>query len=251
MEPRIRVRRAQVRKQVGRRRLRLVVAVLIGLVVAALGWAATRSALLDVDHIVVEGGPLTGAPTAIEAGRVTRGTAMVDIDEGAVAKRLDTLPWVRSATVRKEWPGTLRIRLVERTPIAAAPDAAGGWALVDLGGRVLTWLTTPPPAGMVVVAGLAPAGVPGTTLAAPARGPLDVVQALPPEMRPTVVNVTVDANGINLGLAPRGTILLGDGQDVAAKLRTAELVLSGVDTTNLAVLDVRLPTTPTVTRVHP
>lgn len=250
MEPRIRVRRAQVRRQEGRRRLHVLVSVVVCLGAVVVGWGVTRSALLDVDRIVVEGASLTGAPEAAKAGGVERGTAMIDVDESAVTQRLDALPWVRSATVRREWPGTLRIRLLERVPLAAAPNLAGGWALVDIEGRVLTWSAALPP-GMVVVGGLPPAGRPGTAVAPTARGLLDVVQALPTDIRALVVNIAVDGDGIKLGLAPKGTVLLGGTDDVPNKLRTAELVLRGVDTTNLAVLDVRLPRAPTVTRVRP
>ncbi|HEX8771779.1 MAG TPA: FtsQ-type POTRA domain-containing protein [Acidimicrobiales bacterium] len=249
MEPRIRVRRAQVRRQEGRRRLHVLVAVAVCLCVAVVAWTASRSPLLDVDRVVVDGASLTGASTARGASGVERGTAMVDIDESAVANRLRSLPWVRSASVRRDWPGTLRLGLVERTPVAITPASVGGWALIDREGRVLTASATPAP-GLLVVAGLPPAGPPGTTLGAAARGLLDVVGAIPGGLRPLVTNLTVDTNGINLGLAPGGTILLGGADDVAAKMRSAELVLQGVDTTKLAVLDVRLPKTPTITRIQ-
>ncbi|MDQ6927615.1 MAG: FtsQ-type POTRA domain-containing protein [Actinomycetota bacterium] len=247
MEPRIRVRRAQVRRQEGRRRLRVVVAVLVVVGTALAGWGATRSPLLDVDRIVVEGAAQTGAATAARAAGVRRATPMVDVDEDAVRRRLDALPWVRSVTVRREWPGTLRIGLVERAPVAISPALNGGWALVDIEGRVLAWLSTPIP-GTLAIAGVPLAGPPGTTLTPAARGLLDVAQAVSPVLRPQIVAAALDANGISLGLTSGGTILLGDPSDVVAKLRAAELVLAGVDSTNLAVLDVRLPGTPTVTR---
>jgi cell division protein FtsQ len=250
MEPRIRVRRAQVRRQEGRRRLHVLVAVVACASLGVGGWVLTRSPLLDVDRVVVEGAPLTGTAAAVKAGGVRRGTAMVDVDEGAAARRLGVLPWVRSVRVTKEWPGTVRIRVVERTAVAMAANSAGGWALVDGQGRVLTWSPAPAP-GILAVAGLPPAGPPGTTLGPGARGLLDVVGAVPMTIRALVANVVVGNDGINLGLTRGGKILLGGADDVAAKLRTAELVLAGVDTTNLEVLDVRLPTAPTVTRVRP
>lgn len=259
MEPRIRVRRAQVRRQEGRRRLRALAAIAFCVGLAAAGWAATRSPLLDVDRVVVQGASQTAAEAVVEAAGVARGTPMTDVDEGGVRRRVEAMPWVLSAAVAREWPSTVRIRLVERTPAAVAPNRGGGWALVDTQGRVLTWSSAPLP-GVLVIAGLAPAGPPGTMLEQRARGLLEVARAIPPGLRPLVANATIDAsadpnsagsNNISLGVVPRGSILLGEAHDLAAKLRAAELVLAGVDTTNLGVVDVRLPATPTLTRAAP
>jgi cell division protein FtsQ len=250
MEPRIRVRRAQVRRQEGRRRLRVLVALLTVAGGAGAGWAATRSPLLDIDHVVVDGASHTGTGTAARAIGVDPGQPMLDVDGGAVARRLRALPWVRSVSVRKDWPGTLRVELVERSAVAVTPNVSGGWALVDGSGRVLSWSAAPPP-GTLVVAGFPPAGAPGSTLPLAADGLLAVVQGLPVGLRPKVTTVVVDPAGINLGLATGGTVRLGAPEDLAEKLRAAAMVLDGVDTTDLAVLDVRLPATPTVTRTHP
>lgn len=250
MEPKIRVRRAQIRRQEGRRRLRVIVSVLVGAVLVLAAWGATRSPLLDVDQIAVVGAPQTGAPAVVKAGRLHRGDAMFDIDETAVERRLRALPWVRSAAVRKEWPGTLRVQVRERTAAAVLPDTGGGWALVDVDGRVLTWSGTPLP-GLLVIAGMPLAGPPGTTLAPAARGLLDVARVLPADLRPLVASATIEAGGISLGLLSHGTILLGEPVGLDEKLRAAALVIAGVDLTNLAVLDVRLPAAPTVTRRQP
>jgi cell division protein FtsQ len=250
MEPRIRLRRAHVRRQEGRRRLRIVVAVVVVLALGAGSWAATRSPLLDVDHIVVDGAPQTGRGAAIKAAGVQRGAALVDVDEGAVERRLRALPWVRSAVAHREWPGTLQVAIVERAPVAMTRSVDGGWALVDVQGRVLSWSKAPVP-GVLIVAGVPPVGPPGTTLAPEARGLLELARALPEGLRPFVTSASLEAGGLSLGLAPQGAILLGGPDDLTAKLRAAQLVLEGVETTRIAVLDVRLPNTPTLTRVQP
>jgi cell division protein FtsQ len=250
MEPRIRVRRVQVRRQEGRRRLRVLVSVAVCATLVLAVWGATRSPLLDVDRIVVAGASQTGAAAVVKAGRVQRGEPMFDIDEGAVERRLRALPWVRSAAVRREWPGTLRVQVRERTAAAVMPATGGGWALVDVDGRVLSWIGAPLP-GLLVIAGMPPAGQPGTTLAPAARGLLDVARVLPADLRPLVASATIEAGGISLGLLSHGTILVGEPVGLGEKLRAAELVIAGVDLTNLAVLDVRLPAAPTVTRRQP
>lgn len=247
MEPKIRVRRAEVRKQEGRRRLRVVVALLVCLGVATAVWGATQSPLLDVDRIVVEGAARTGSAATIKASGVSRGTGMVDVEEQAVERRLRALPWVRSASVRREWPGTLRLSVLERTPVAITANLGGSWAVVDTQGRVLAWEATPVP-GLLVLGGLDAAGAPGATLAPAARGLLDVARAVPSGLRPLISGATIGVDGISLGLVPEGRILLGEADALAEKLRAAQLVLEGVETSDLGVLDVRLPATPTVTR---
>lgn len=39
-------------------------------------------------------------------------------DADIIRRRIEALPWVYSASVRKEWPGTLRVFLVEQKPVA-------------------------------------------------------------------------------------------------------------------------------------
>jgi hypothetical protein len=53
---------------------------------------------------------------------------------------------------------------------------------------------------------------------------------------------------IGLRLRPRGTVRFGPPVDLTAKERAAETVLAQVDTHDLDVLDVRLPSSPVLTR---
>ncbi|MGI9033123.1 MAG: hypothetical protein ACR2HY_05490, partial [Acidimicrobiales bacterium] len=55
IDPRIRRRQLQVRRAEGRRRLRLLVATSIVVAVLGAGWGLTRSPLLDVDRVTVQG----------------------------------------------------------------------------------------------------------------------------------------------------------------------------------------------------
>jgi hypothetical protein len=53
---------------------------------------------------------------------------------------------------------------------------------------------------------------------------------------------------IALKLDPRGIVRFGGADQVAAKVRAIETVLASLDTSDLAVLDVRLPSSPVLTR---
>ncbi len=73
MDPRFRRRRVEVRRQEGRRRLRVVVGVAAVAVTGFGGWAATASPLLDLDRIVVEGAVHTEPAEARFASGLRRG----------------------------------------------------------------------------------------------------------------------------------------------------------------------------------
>ena len=60
--------------------------------------------------------------------------------------------------------------------------------------------------------------------------------------------VVVQTGEIALKLNPRGTVRLGPADDLPAKVRAIETVLAPLDTDNLAVLDVRFPASPVLTR---
>jgi cell division protein FtsQ len=225
-----------------------LVAVAASAALAAGAWGATRSPLLDVDDVVVAGTAHMTEGEVLGAAGIHHGDAMVDVGTSAAEARLRRLPWVATARVSRSWPGEVDVNISERVPAALAPDLAGSLALVDAQGRVLVWLPAPLP-NVTVIEGLAPAGPPGTTMAAPAAGLLAVAAAVPASLRPQVAAVGLDpVDGIRLRLASGARVVVGTADDLAAKLRAAELVLSGVETTGMATLDVRVPATPTIVR---
>ncbi len=260
IDPRIRQRRIAVRRDEGRRRLRFLMAGLLILTLSVGGWVAVRSPLLDVDRIEVEGIGHTPAEAVVGQASLRGGQAMVDVDEEGAARRVETLPWVAAATVERRWPATVRITVTERR--AAAVTRADGpaparWLLLDATARVLAAQPEQPP-GLVVIERLGPAAAPGAVLAGTAlagsvlanvAGPLAVVAALSPALLARTAAVTAAAGGqVGLKLNPRGAVLLGPPAQLAAKLTAAETVLAQVDTGNLSTLDVRLPSSPVLTR---
>lgn len=249
MDPRFSRRRVEVRRSEGRRRLRVLVGITAVAAVGCGGWAATGSPLLDVDHVMVEGGVHTSAGAATTAAHLRRGQPMVDVDVTAAVRGVDSLPWVAHATVQRQWPGRVRIRIVERDPVAVAAGDGGGSALVDATGRVLDEVGAPPP-GLPVLAGLAPAGPPGTTLSADGMAAVAVAVALPSELRARTTDIGPSGDGeVELRLAPAGTVRLGRPDNLAAKFDAVRAVLAQVDVHNLAVLDVRRPDSPMLTRL--
>jgi cell division protein FtsQ len=174
---------------------------------------------------------------------------MVDVDEGAAARAVETLPWVERATVRRHWPGEVRIHVVERRAVAAIAAEDAGAALVDRAGRVLATVDTPPP-GLAVLTGLPPAGPPGTVLSPEGVAALAVAVALPEELRARITGVAPAGGGgeVEMVLQPGGRVRLGPPVDLDRKFDAVRAVLAQVDLANLAVLDVRRPDSPVLTR---
>ena len=247
IDPRFRQRRIEVKRLEGRRRLRVIL-ILAGFAFVALaGWGLSRSPLLDVDHVRVSGATRTSPASVAQASGVDRGMAMFDVDVGAARRRVAALPWVLRAQVQRHWPGRVTIQVQERVPVAVVA-ARSGFAVVDATGRVVT-VAPAPPAGLVQLLGLPPAGVPGSRVGGRAADLLAVVKAAPAAVLSRITGVVAAGGGqVELRVRPTGTVLLGAPDQLAAKLLATETVFAQVDLTRLVVLDVRVPASPAITR---
>ena len=247
IDPRFRRRRIEVRRRAGRRRLRLLAGASASVALIGAAWGVSRSPLLDVDHVRLTGATHTQLQKIIQTAGSLPGRPMVDLDEAAAAHRIERLPWVENARVRRRWPNTVSIQVRERAPAASVPAAGGGWALVDDRGHVLAPVPSAP-ADRTAIEGVPPAGAPGTLVPPGALAPLEVARALTPAMRLRVGAVVRTPDGeLQLRLRADGVVRLGDTGQLEAKLVAAETVLADVDAGHVAVLDVRVPDTPVLT----
>jgi len=247
IDPRFRERLIEVRRVEGRRRLRVLLILAGFLAVALLGWGFTRSPLLDVDHVHVTGTVHTAPADIATASGVHTGMAMFDVDIGDAAARVRAVPWILRVHVERQWPSTVSITVVERAPVAAVP-AKAGVAVVDRTGRVLAIGPTAP-ADVPALLGLPPAGPLSTKVGGRAADLLAVVQTMPPPVAQRVTAVVAaDSEQVELRLKPTGVVRLGPPDQLAQKMLATQTVLTQVDLTRLAVLDVRVPASPTITR---
>jgi cell division protein FtsQ len=111
---------------------------LVGAVAAAEARAISATAALGlvVTDIQVEGRTTTQTATILAALGATRGTPILAVDPDRARRRLESLPWVRSATIERRLPGTLFVRLVEREPLAIWQHD-GKQELIDHQGEVI------------------------------------------------------------------------------------------------------------------
>jgi len=98
--------------------------------------AASAALGLVVGNIDVEGRETTDKATIMAALSAERGTPILAVSPSRAKEKLESLPWVRSATIERRLPGTLVVRLVERHPLAVWQHA-GKHELVDREGAVI------------------------------------------------------------------------------------------------------------------
>jgi cell division protein FtsQ len=246
VDPRIRQRRIAVRRSAGRRRLRRLL-VLGAIVVLLAGLVAlTRSPLLAVRHVRVEGASQTSVEAIAGASGIKVGTPMLDVSTGTARRQIAALPWVKTVSVRRSFPNTVTVQVTERDPVAVVADG-DGWLEVDRSGRVLARVPSAP-AGLVPLEGV-PAGVaPGGQLDA-APDLLALAASVPGALRPSLSGVAVDPSGLVLRLKEGGVVQLGGSDDLPTKLVAAQAVLTsqGVSVGCVAVLDVQVPAAPALT----
>lgn len=270
VDPRMRSRRIHVRRAQGRRRLRRIT---LGLVVAAAVVAAavaTQTPLLDVDHVQVTGADGARVDEVVDAAAVAADQQLVSLDGAAVAQRVEELPWVASAQVRRSWPATVRIAVTPRRVVAAVQVTDGHIALVDAEGVVVSigpGAAAPGSDDQPGDGGAAPAGdeaAAGDDLATPlvltgidgpiaegepldegARDAITLASAVDEHLPDTVASVSID---LDAELLQGGVVRFGSTEDLDEKITAVKTVLSDVDTACMELLDVRVPGSPALTR---
>lgn len=247
VDPRFQARRDEVARARHRRRRRWQIGIFAALAIVVGAWFLTRTALVDVDEIVVTGSTHTSEDEVRAATGVSVGDQVLDVDTADVRARLLGLPWVADATVAVSWGGDLTVDIRERVPVAMLADAEGRPVLVDGEGRVLAPASLPDPA-LVPIEGIV-AGAPGEVLPEPADDALTVVKAVTPGLRSRLASLTVTPDRqIRMQVHPTGSVRFCGATDVEAKVRNLQLVFAQVDDEDLATVDVCVPDQPVVTR---
>ena len=95
----------------------------VAVAVAAVGLVA--SPVFDADTITVSGERHLSEAQVLRIARIDHDTNVFRVDEGTVARLLQRSPWVLDARVTADLPSTIRIEVVERTPVAVASTPAG------------------------------------------------------------------------------------------------------------------------------
>ena len=172
-----------------------------------------HTSLIAVRGIRVVGAKSISSTEILTASQIRPGGPMAALDTGAAAARIERIPQVASASVRKDWPGTVVVTVVQRVAAALVPDAAG-YQVVDGGGVVFGQVAKPV------------SGLPVITVSAPAKadevvpGALAALRALPASIDKQITAITAsDAYAITLRFTDGATVNWGGGDDAVDKAR--------------------------------
>jgi cell division protein FtsQ len=240
IDPRIRERRIEVKREAGRKRLRIIaVAMCIFLAIGSV-YLLVESPLLDVDHVRISGASRLDPAVVEQAAAVTHGSPMLRLDTGAVRARVERLPWVANAKVTRALPGTVKIAVTERVPAVFVRRDDGHVVLVDASGFAIA-VSDPPPDGPIEIRGVRRVPAVGATLApAPVAG---ITRELPAALGADVGAIDV-TDGVTLVLHNGGEVRLCTATDIAAKGAAASAVIASRSGAPFSYIDVCVPQSP-------
>jgi cell division protein FtsQ len=194
------------------------------------GWSAGLGFIIA--NVEVEGRERTARDAILAELEVTRGTPILTIDPVAAKRRLEAMPWIRSAAVERRLPDTLFIRLVERQPFAFW-QRQGRLELIDRDGAVIPGEKLDAFGSLVVLVGDD----------APAKGAalLDLLGAEPDLAKRVAAAVRIGGRRWNLRLDNAVDIALPELEAEAAWHRLAQLERSdGILERAIEAVDLRL-----------
>lgn len=203
-----------------------------------LAWLVYYSSALGLDNIEVRGGQSLSPATVQDVLAIAEGTPLARVDLRAAEAALEGIPQIESASVSRDWPGTLVVQLTERRPIAAVDIGGTTWLLDRFGVRFAQVSAIPD--GVVVLQ----VERPGPDDRATTAG-IEVIQALDPALRQILVRVAAPSlTEIVLELTGERTVIWGSPDNSARKSQIlAGLLAGGVVGT---VYDVSSPTSAVV-----
>ncbi|MEX2324672.1 MAG: FtsQ-type POTRA domain-containing protein [Nitriliruptoraceae bacterium] len=216
-------------------------------VTAAAAWGVDASGWIDVHDIVVVGVDRQDPAAIVAASGIPNGPSMLRFSSSRAARRVDALPLIDRAQVARVDPNTVRITVAERQPVLVAV-AGRQQVLIDRAGNIIDEgvIDTLP----TVMLSNAPPLVGGhVTDSAALANAFAVWHGLSGSLRSAVMRyVAQSADSLTLFLerGPRGEleIRFGRAERIDEKVRAIGVVLADVGDTDVAVLDVRAPSTP-------
>ena len=259
MDARIRQRRADIRRAGARRRRRITASIIVIAVLAAGGYAITRSPLFAITDVRVEGVPPERRQEVLDAAQVTTGQNLLEANLDDAVVRTEALPWVGKAVVRREPPSTVVLDVAPRRPAAVILAAGGAWT-VDAGGVVIAEAAGGSLPRIEVAAGVVP--VPGAAVEdAAALGALELLGVLPRDVNKATRRIQAVGEGtVRLELAPvdlddpkgyragtRVWVRMGTGGDVDAQVTVLRALLGRLQEPGSELpteIDVRVATNP-------
>lgn len=244
------MRIARDRRKVARfRRLRLrATAMVVALIVVAGGSVALyRSDVFVVEDTQVVGNARLTPDDVRAAAAVPTGTTLLRVRVGEIKDRLLANAWVAEASVTRDFPHTLRLRVRERQPVAIVDLGGTKLWLIDGEGTMLAQQT--PETSMTLVAirdivGLTPTAGRKTD-SEELRNALAVLEGVSEELRRSVRSVSAASiERTSLITSDDVEILVGPAEDLERKDAIARRILAEQQG-KVVYVNVRTPERPT------
>lgn len=196
--------------------------------------AVTSWCGLAIDEVEIKGQSETSEVDVLQKLALGEFPSIVTLDVTGARERIESLPWVKEATLRKIYPDTLQIELKERKPFAVWQRGTTQFALIEKGGRVISDRVDPRYASLPLVVG------DGADLRAE-----EFVALMEefPSLRPDVkAGVLVSNRRWNVVLTNGVEIMLPEEDPANALIQAVALDDGhGVFSREIAAIDMRLP----------
>jgi cell division protein FtsQ len=142
IDPRLKERRRVVAEDRARRKIGRLLKLIVALVLVGIVAWILLSPWLSVDQVTPTGVLSSKTHGTLADLGVVAGTPMILIRPGRVEAALLADPWVKSASVVRDWPDRVIVRVEERTALAWVETGAG-WAHHAIDGVALPSPDTP------------------------------------------------------------------------------------------------------------
>ena len=242
IEPRLRERRAAVKRAIGRKRLRWILLVSLVVIVGVAALAVLGSSLFAIKEENVSIVGQVYADPAVVGAVVDDlvGTPALLVDTQTAEDRLEAIPWVDEARVRVDFPHTATIEIREREAMTTYQGPDQRYRVLDREGRVLDvrdgW-----PIAYLLLNGPDPVDLePGQFAPQGYAAASDLAKTLTGSVRGQIAFIDVTASGSTLNLyLDDGTIVrFGAARDLLDKLIRLETVLTNNPEREPGVIDV-------------
>ncbi|MEY3340594.1 MAG: putative cell division protein FtsQ [Actinomycetota bacterium] len=215
---RFRERRIAVRRAAGRRRLRWVVVAGTAVAIALVVLLLLASPILSIRQVDVEGVVYADPERVGEVVASLKGDPILTADLSGAESDLEAIPWIKAARVSMHLPSRVRIQIAERTPMAFFRAVDGFNRVIDIDGRVLDVIEGDP-VDYPPIRGTGPNLTPGDLVGQPFLGAVQLLNALPRDLRLRVIAAAASPEGeLSLELTDGVTVLFGRPEGFQDKL---------------------------------
>jgi cell division protein FtsQ len=188
---------------------------------------------LRVEEVLVEGRSRTASDVILTRLRLQLGRPMLAVDPDAARAELEALPWVRAASVERQLPGTIYIRLAEREPLALWQEH-GVLRVIDRAGEVIPGIEARRFAYLPLVV--------GPDAPAHAASLIAVMNSEPDLRERVTAAVRVGGRRWNIQIEGRIDVRLPEAGAAAAWAQLARIERQqGLLSRDVIVIDLRLP----------